>query len=283
MTIERDEVVGLCALCGPDTREQKTLRNSHHLTKSTYKYLNGSKAEGSRLLLSKEGEKVFSLGRQIFQNLLCDECEGLMSIMGEDYASVAILKSDISNNLPAPAYRILHQSLLPIWNQLVPANVYGQNPVLSVGSNLLPSIDSRQLYHYAIGFFWKATFEGWPHCPPLPLDAVLIERMRKFLRGGEFLKGYIIRVVPSFWWAKYAVSLPALVRCEPFFSVLQFDFYLERADAEYTSAISMGAVPLFYTVDALKSERSYRDMIAHYRRAEQGASAAGTRLSWLDQ
>lgn len=283
MAREGDEVVGLCALCGPDTGEQRILRKSHHLTKSTYKYLNGSKAEGSRLLLSKEGGKVFSLGRQIVQNLLCDECEGLMSIMGEDYASVAVLKTDITNALPAPAYRILHQSLLPIWNRLVPPEVYGHNPVLSIGSNLLPSINSRQLYHYAIGFFWKATFVGWSHCPPLPLEPVLIEQMRKFLRGGAFLGGYIIRVVPSFWRAKYAVTLPTLVQCEPFFSVLQFDFYLERADAEYASAMSMGAVPLCYTVDAIRSVRSYRDMVAQYKRTAQGASAAGTELSWLDQ
>jgi hypothetical protein len=284
MAGESEEVLGLCALCGPDSGEQKVLRISHHLTKSTYRYFNRSKAEGTKLLLlSQESEKVFSLGKQIVQDLLCDECEGLMSAEGEDYFSTAVLKIDEKNKLPSPVYRILQQSLVPAWNRLAPRAIYGPNLILSVGSNFLPAIKSHQLYHYAVGFFWKATFKGWPQCPPLPLDPALIEQMRKFLRGGDFLQGYIVRVVPSFWREKYAVALPSLVQGQPYFSVLQFDFYLEKAEAQYRSAMSMDAVPLLYTVDSMKSERSFRGTVANYKRAEQSASAAGTELSWLDQ
>ncbi|OAX86034.1 hypothetical protein A7D16_04910 [Xanthomonas nasturtii] len=283
MADKSKEVLGLCALCGPDCDKQKALRMSHHLTKSTYKYFCRSKAEGTKLLLSQEGEKVFSLGKQIVQNLLCDECERLMSKEGEDYFSTEVLKIDRKKNLPSPIYRILRQRLVPAWNCLAPRAIYNKNLVLSVGSNFFPAIKSRQLYHYAVGFFWKATFKGWPQCPPLPLDQALIEQMRKFLLGGDFVQGYIVRVVPSFWHEKNGVALPSLIQGQPYFSVLQFDFYFERAEAQYKSAMSMDAVPLLYTVDSIKSERSYRGMVANYKRAKQSASAAGTELSWLDQ
>lgn len=284
MAGESKIVLGLCAMCGPDSGKQKVLRISHHLTKSTYRYLNRSKAEGTKLLLlPQESKKVFSLGKQIVQDLLCDDCEGLMSVEGEDYFATAALKIDEENKLPPLVYRILQQSLVQTWNSMAPREFYGKNLILSVGSNFLPAIKSRQLYHYAVGFFWKATFKGWPQCPPLPLDPTLIEQMRKFLLGGDYLQGYIVRVVPSFWREKYAVALPSLVQGQPFFSILQFDFYLERAEAKYKSAISMDAVPLLYTVDSMRSERSYRGTVANYKRAEQSVSAAGTELSWLDQ
>lgn len=206
-----------------------------------------------------------------------------MSSEGEDYFATSVLKIDEKNELPSPVFQVLKKNLVPTWNRLAPRQVYGQNLILSVGSNFLPAINSRQLYHYAVGFFWKATCKGWPQCPPLLLDPSLIEQMRKFLRGGDYLQGYIVRIVPSFWRAKWAVALPKLLQGQPFFSVLQFDFYLERAEKQYKNAMSMGAVPLLYTVDSMRSELSYRGAVANYKSAERGASAAGTELSWLDQ
>jgi hypothetical protein len=284
MTDETTDELGKCAMCGPEKEGLQLLRKSHHLTKATYRYLNRFKAEGTKILLrSQDNEKVFSLGKQIVKCLLCDDCELIMSSEGEEYFASAAMKIDEKNSQPSHVFRVLLKSLLPTWNRLAPRPAYGENLIFSVGSNFLPAIDTRQLYHYAVGFFWKATFEGWSHCPPMALDSELIEQMRKFLLGGDFLPGYIVRIVPSFWREKYAVVLPSLVQGQPFFSVLQFDVYLEKAEREYRSAIAMEAVPLLYTVDSMRAERSYRGTVANYRRAQPSKSTVGTDLSWLDQ
>jgi len=280
MDSKGDKVMGLCALCGPDNGEEVVLCESHFLPKAIYRYFNRFKAEGTKLLLrSQEDEKLFSMGRQVFQPLLCDICEGLMSAEGEDYYLSEVFKTNLEDKLPSPVYQILWSSLIPVWT----ANQgrYGSDLVLSVGANFFPAIKSRQLYHYVIGMFWKATFDGWEHCPAMPLDSSIIEEMRKFLRGGDFPQNYIVRVMPSFARAKFGAVFPTLVQGQPFFSIQQFDFYLEKADRQFRSATSMGAVPLLYTIDPMKSERAYQNMVANYRKAEQTRSASKTQLSWL--
>lgn len=279
MAAEINNVMGLCALCGPDIGEARVLRQSHFLPKAVYRYLNRLKAEDTKLLLrTQNGNKVFSLGRQITQALLCDTCEELMSRKGEDYYSKMMLKIDVKNELPSPAYSVLIKSLMSLWKH--PGNGYGPNMIFSIGSNLLQTIDSRQLYHLAIGMFWKATFDNWEHCSVMPLEASLIEEMRKFLLGGDYLIGYIVRIVPSFWRAKFGATFPTLLQGQPFFSIQQFDFYFEKDERQFRTAISLKAVPLLYTVDSMRSERTFRGMSQTYKNAEQTKSAEETRLSW---
>lgn len=222
-----EEMIGKCSLCGPDNREKRVLRKSHLLPKATYKYFNQFKAKGTNLLLrSPEDGRIFSMGAQIVQVLLCDTCEGLMSAKGEDYFLSKALKINEKEKLPAPLYHILVKNLIPIWKQSAPHAFYGRNLILSVGTNFFPAIDSLKLYHFAIGLFWKATFTGWKHCRAIPMEPSIIEQMRKFLLGGNFVDGYIIRVVPSFWQGKYGAVLPTLIQGQPFFSIQNFDFYL---------------------------------------------------------
>lgn len=280
MSGENDGVMGLCALCGPDNGETRVLRKSHFLPKAVYRYLNDFRAEGTKLLLrSEEKKKIFSMGRQIVQSLLCDTCEGLMSSEGEEYYSKMVLKIDIRNELPSPVYRLLMNSLLSSWN--APSAMYGRGLILSVGSNLLPAIESRKLYHFAIGMFWKATIENWEHCRAISLDGSLIEQMRRFLRGGDYPEGYIVRIVPSLWRAKFGVTFPGLVKGQPFFSIQQFDFYLEKANRQFRAAISMEAVPLLYTVDSIRSEHTFQGMVANFEKTEKTKSVSDTPLSWL--
>ena len=282
MAGESDNVMGLCALCGPDNGEIRVLRQSHFLPKAIYRYLNRFKAEGTKLLLrSQEDEKVFSMGKQVVQALLCDTCEGLMSAEGEDYYLSTLLKINIEEELPSPVYQILKKSLIPAWT--APQGNYGPGLILSVGSHILPAIKSQQLYHFVIGMFWKATFEGWEHCQVMPLEPHVIEEMRNFLRGGDFLQGYIVRVVPSFWRAKFGAVFPVLDQGQPFFSIQQFDFYLEKAEQQFRLAKLMEAVPLLYTVDSMRSERAYRIMTANFKKAAQTNSATKTQLSWLGE
>lgn len=280
MAGESECVMGVCALCGPDDVETRPLRKSHFLPKAVYRYLNDSRAEGTKLLLrSEDKKKVFSMGRQIVQSLLCDTCEGLMSSEGEDYYSKMVLKMDIQNELPSPVYRIIKNSLLPSW--IAPSAIYGPGLILSVGSNLLPAIESIRLYHFAIGMFWKATFENWEHCRAIPLEQTLIDEMRSFLRGGDYPRGYIVRIVPSLWRAKFGVVFPGLIKGLPFFSIQQFDFYLEKADRQFKAAVSMEAVPLLYTVDSMRSEHTFQGMVVNFKGTEKTKSVSGTPLSWL--
>ncbi|UKE47044.1 hypothetical protein [Xanthomonas cerealis] len=275
-----EKVMGLCALCGPDEKKTAVLRESHFLPKAIYRYFNRFKADGTKLLLrTQEDEKLFSIGRQVFQPLLCDVCEGLMSTEGEDYYLSVMFKINAEEKMASPVYQILWNSLIPVWT--AHRGHYGSGLVLSVGANFFPAIKSRQLYHYVIGMFWKATFEGWEHCPAMPLDRSIIEEMRKFLRGGCFLQNYIVRIIPSFGRAKFGAVFPTLVQGQPFFSIQQFDFYLEKDERQFRSATSMGDVPLLYTIDPVKSESAYRGMVANYIKAEKTRSAAKTQLSWL--
>jgi len=274
------KVMGLCALCGPETREAVVLRQSHFLPKAVYRYFNRFKSDGTKLLLrTQEDEKVLSMGKQVVQSLLCGACEGLMSAEGEDYYLSAMLKINVEEKVNSPVYQILWSSLVPVWS--AHRRSCGSGLVLSVGANFFPAIKSRRLYHYVIGMFWKATFEGWEYCPAMPLDSSVIEEMRKFLRGGAFLQDYIVRIVPSFERAKFGVVFPTLVQGQPFFSVQQFDFYLEKDERQFRLAASMAAVPLLYTIDSVRSERAYQGAVASYIKTEKTSSAANTRLSWL--
>jgi hypothetical protein len=272
----------LCALCGPDIGKKMILCESHFLPKAIYRYLNRSKAEDTRLLIrTQEDNNVFSMGKQITQELLCDTCETLMSEEGEDYYSRTMLKIDIKNGLPPPAFRILVETLIVQWNRMAPRMGYHPNVILSIGSNLLRAIESRQIYHFAIGMFWKATSDNWKYYSVMPLEASLIEGMRKFLLGGDFLKDYIVRIVPSFWNEKYGVILPVLLEGKPFFSINQFDFYLEKNERQFNTTVSMNAVPLLYTVDSMRSKLTFQGMSETYKNAKQTKSAIETRLSWL--
>jgi len=208
---------GVCALCGPDIPGTRILRQSHFLPKAIYRYFNRFKAEGTKLLIrTKEEGKVFSLGTQAVQALLCDECEGLMSAKGEDYYLSQMLKIDINAKTQSPVYQTLLFNLIPLWR---PINEHFPGAILSLGSNHLPAIESQQLYHFAIGMFWKATFSGWKHCPVMPMEPSVVEQMRRFLRGGEFLQDHVVRIVPSFWKSKFAVVFPTLIRAQHFFSI----------------------------------------------------------------
>lgn len=279
MTSENHKV-GVCALCGPDLAGEKILRLSHFLPKAVYRYFNRFKLEGTKLLIRpKEDAKVFSMSTQVAQHLLCDACELLMTKQGEDYYLSEMMKIDVDAKTQSPVYKILLNVLVPIWR---PINDQYPDAILNAGCTLVPEIESRKLYHFAIGMFWKATLQGWKHCPPMPLEAAIVEQMRRFLRGGDFLQDYIVKIVPSFWDAKFAASFPTVVRTQPFFSIQSFDFYLERSERDFRSATSQGAAPIFYSVDRKRSHMAYQGAIANYNRAKQTNSALGTSLTWLN-
>ncbi|VVM38152.1 hypothetical protein PS634_00132 [Pseudomonas fluorescens] len=279
MTSENHKV-GVCALCGPDISGEKVLRLSHFLPKAVYRYFNRNKLEGTSLLIRpKEDTKVFSMGPQVTQHLLCDACELLMTKQGEEYYLSEVMKIDVEAKTQSPVYKILFNGLIPIWR---PINERYPGVILNAGSTLLPEIESHKLYHFVIGMFWKATFKGWKHCPPVPLDSSVVEQMRRFLLGGDFLQNYIVKIVPSFWNAKFVASYPTMVGTQLFFSIQSFDFYLEKSDGDFESAMSQGGVPIFYSIDHKRSHMAYLGAVTNYKRAKQTNSALSTQLTWLN-
>lgn len=281
MAEKSDQLTGTCALCGPDNNyETKILRKSHFLPKHVYKHLNDAKAEDTKLLLrTQEKNKVFSMGTQIVQPMLCDTCETLMSKHGEDYIAKVMLKTDVINEQQSPIYMDLLNGLFPSWK---PQGLnFDRQLIFSVGAKLLPGIDAERIYHFAIGMFWKATFDGWRHCRAMPLEPSLIEKMRGFLRGGEYVTDYIVRIVPSFWKPRHGVTFPALLQGNPFFSIQQFDFYFEKMERSFRRAISTGNVPLLYTLDSQRSVNTFLALSETYSKAELTKSAEDTQLSWL--
>jgi len=129
------------ALCGPDNGKTVVLRQSHFLPKSVYRYLNLFKAENTKLLLrTSKKNRVFSIGKRITHALLCDTCEGIMSKRGEDYYSKMMLRVDVKNEFPSPAYKIFIESVMPLWK--APGDGYDPNMILSIGNNSLRAIDS---------------------------------------------------------------------------------------------------------------------------------------------
>lgn len=281
------ENMGRCPLCGPDSSDPaqlKELRKSHHLTKNTYRYFDAVKAAGTKILVKGPGdEQVFPLGKQVVQHLLCSDCELLMSAKGEKYFAENVVKFDLCEKAPPHVYTVLKDTILEVWIDSCEHSDGKSEIVMNFHGSGFPSIDSQSIYHYSVGYFWKATFKGWLHCDQLRLDDELVERMRKYILGGSYVDGYILRVVPSFWFARFATVFPMKSGDHLFFSNMQFDFYFEYSPADYDKFATSDCPPVIYSVDRRKSEKIYRTLKARYEQSQKARAVEGSELSWFDQ
>lgn len=279
--------MGFCPLCGPDSEDPvqlKELKKSHHLTKSTYKYFDSVKAQGTKLLVKGPGSgQVFPLGKQVIRYLLCSECELLMSVRGEKYFAESVLKFDLGKKTPPHVYVVLKNTILNAWVDAYNCTEGRVELIMDFPGSAFSSINSMSIYHYAVGYFWKATFKGWLHCDELCLGDAFVEKMRKYILGGSYVDGYILRVVPSFWLARYATVFPMKSGEDLFFSNMQFDFYFEHSPATYDKLMRAGSLPVIYSVDRRKSERVFKTLKARYQQSKKAKAIEGSELSWFDQ
>lgn len=217
---------------------------------------------------------IFKLGKEITQHLLCETCEGKLSKNGEDYfARVAMLAPDAQS--PPLLFRVLYVSLIPLWNRMDARR-------FSLGSHLIPQIDSKSIFYFAISMFWRGGLEGWKAYDHVIYEDGLMELMRTFLLGQGKLPGYIVRVLPSFWAEKYDAVLPLKHRGIPFFSIYMYDFYLEKISDSSRRCEARSDVPIIYTADSFKSVESHAAMTTVLQKAKRakGLPANGNLISW---
>lgn len=258
-----------CALCGHD----RPLKNSHFAPKHAYRRFGGMAAPGTSVMRSSKG-KIFNSDRQITQNLLCGECECRFSMNGENYfAEIAMPSAD--QKTPPLLFRILRVTLIPAWNRMGVSR-------FSLGGGLYPEINSKAIYYYAISLFWRGGLDGWRDYEKMKYTDELNEMMKNFLLGGDYISGYIIRVIPSFWRQKYGFVLPVYRKNVPFFSMYMYDFYLEECPRNFFRVNAADSAPVFYTADSFASVETHCEMTSainsgHRAKALQGSDDL---ISW---
>ncbi|WP_153230179.1 hypothetical protein [Alcaligenes faecalis] len=224
------------------------------MPQSVYRSYRGLLAPGTALRMIQDS-RIFNLGKEISQYLLCDDCEGLFSKNGEDYFAKNMLPSKQN---PIPEFlNILKICLIPNWN-----NMFSYSPhygLTSLGlSGVLVPVNSKAIFYFAISIFWRGGISGWKGYSTIEYDEGLMDKMRSFLLGEGSLSGYFLRVVPSFWREKYGFVLPCIFKGNPFFSIGMCDFYLEK-DLR-NAFFSLAEAPVLYMADTRRSEDAYRCM-----------------------
>ncbi|BEU25786.1 hypothetical protein [Paraburkholderia caribensis] len=230
-------------------------------------------APGTSLMMSTEGT-VFKTDRQITQYLLCHGCEQKFSKNGEDYfADVAMPSAE--QTTPPLLFRILRVTLIPSWNRM-------GAPRFSFGSGLYPEVNSHAVYYYAISLFWRAGLDGWHGYTKLEHKAGLMELMQKFLLGGDYVPGHVVRILPSFWRQKHGFVLPYRRKDMPFFSMYMYDFYLEECSRFPRFGSSLLNAPILYTADSFESVATHAEMIAAIKagRRTKALQAVDKLISW---
>lgn len=216
-------------------------------------------------LMMNSGGTAFKLGRQITQYLLCACCETRFSKNGEDYfADVAMQRP---GQIPPVLLRVLSVNLNPFRHR-IPYRRF------SFGSGLFDGeggkgIDSRSIYYFAISLFWRGGLDGWRFHQKVEYEDGLLDAMGRFLLGGDYVSGYIVRVIPSIFHYKWGFVLPNFRKGVPFFNIGSFDFYLERRSSRTLMRGAPFDVPIFYTIDIVESISSHLEMTGAIRSAKK--------------
>jgi hypothetical protein len=133
----REKVVGQCALC----LETRTLQRSHLIGKAIYA-LNRDDDNDPVMMTP---ERTIITSRQMWQHLLCRDCEQLISKRGEDYVSRLIQRR--------PDF--------PLLEKLNVALYYAKEPNLVAYSGSAIGIDTDKLAYFAISMVWRSGVCAW--------------------------------------------------------------------------------------------------------------------------
>lgn len=213
----------------------------------------------------RSGGTAFKLGRQITQYLLCACCEARLSENGENYfADVAMQQP---GQIPPVLLRVLSVSLNPFRHKM-PYRRFSLSGGLFDGEDD-KGIDSRSIYYFAISVFWRSGLDGWRFHQKVEYEDGLLEAMGRFLLGGDYVSGYIVRVIPSMFHYKWGFVLPFFRKGIPFFNIGSFDFYLERRPSRTLRRGAPIDVPIFYTIDIVESISSHLEMTGAIRSAKK--------------
>jgi hypothetical protein len=133
----REKVVGQCVLC----LQTKTLQRSHLIGKAIYA-LNRDD-ENDPVMMTPERTIITS--RQMWQHLLCWDCEQLISKGGEDYVSRLIQRRED----------------FPLLDKLNLALHYAKEPNLVAYSGSAIGIDTEKLAYFAVSMVWRSGIGTW--------------------------------------------------------------------------------------------------------------------------
>lgn len=219
----------------------------------------------------RSGGNAFKLGRQITQYLLCACCETLFSKNGEDYfADVAMQRP---GEIPPVLLRVLSVNLNPLRHKM-PYRRF------SLGGGLFDGergegIDSKSIYYFAISVFWRGGLDGWRLHRKVEYEDGVLDAMGRFLLGGAYVPGYVVRVIPSMFYYKWGFVLPFYRKGVPFFNIGSFDFYLEKRSSRTVLRGAPVNVPILYTVDFLESISSHSEMTGAIRSSKKTKALDG--------
>jgi hypothetical protein len=170
---------GICRYC---QQQNKELVESHLVSAAIYDLC---EVDGEFAKITEKS--VGFTGRHLKHPLLCGPCDGSLSVNGEDY-TIPLL-ADIHGNFP------FYDLIVKVPPDCAEDDVAGY----AVARN--PEINVKQITHFALGVFWKASVHSWRKGETknwIELGPYR-EEIRKFLRGeGPFPKyvGLTLGIIP---------------------------------------------------------------------------------------
>jgi hypothetical protein len=172
---QMEQPIKPCKLC----LETKMLEDSHFMPQFIYKYCRTEGVEPIRVI----ADIALSTSRQIHDHLLCKECEDILNKGGESWMAEKLATLDGKfplHDLVASGPVIFAEEEYRIY--------YGIE-------NLEVKYD--MIMHFAMGIFWKASVHSWIAGRTEPWIDLKehSERIRLFLRGGEFPEEVALNVV----------------------------------------------------------------------------------------
>jgi hypothetical protein len=161
--------LGTCKLC----LRHKDLQNSHLMPRALYVKARGSGTSGNRdpFVMTKEGGKQSS--HQTKDYVLCSDCEQRFSRNGEKYVMGLVTKHDGTFPLLGALRSVKPTARGSTWEMYSSADT--------------PEIDRKQLAHFAISVFWRASVHTWEQADGekvrIDLGTKYHEEIRKYLMG----------------------------------------------------------------------------------------------------
>lgn len=165
--------IDLCTMC----LEVKELRDSHLLPASVYRKLHSKHLRDpdnpNPDPISVSGRRARQTSKQTTDYLLCSDCEGILSRMGESYVLPLL-----ADELGFPFQDVL-RSVAPD---------FAEPDLAAYSCARNPSLDCHKIAHFASGIFWKAAVHDWVH-----VDSTVKIELRGYEEG---LREYLIGAKP---------------------------------------------------------------------------------------
>lgn len=156
-------LAGKCAMC----LEDKTLIESHLMSAGLYALCHAP--DSDPVMVSKA--VMMRTGRELKYPLLCSDCDGSLSVKGENW--ILPLLARMESDFP----------LCEMLTKFPPDAKDNGSALYATVNN--PKIRGEDITHFAMGIFWKAAVHSWRGSKSEPMIDLgrYGEPVRRFLRG----------------------------------------------------------------------------------------------------